>query len=55
VREEILHNFGGRDGIFPYSGLVFDPQGNMYGTTFYGGNLSDCNYQGCGVVFKLTP
>jgi len=53
--EEILLNFSGKNGIFPYSGLVFDANGNMYGTTYYGGNLSDCNYQGCGVVFKLTP
>jgi uncharacterized repeat protein (TIGR03803 family) len=51
----ILLNFNGKNGIFPYGGLVFDAQGNLYGTTYYGGNLSDCNYQGCGVVFKLTP
>jgi uncharacterized repeat protein (TIGR03803 family) len=53
--EKILLNFSGKDGIFPYAGLVFDANGNMYGTTYYGGNLSDCNYQGCGVIFKLTP
>jgi uncharacterized repeat protein (TIGR03803 family) len=53
--EKILFNFSGRDGIFPYAGLVFDANGNMYGATYYGGNLSDCNYQGCGVIFKLTP
>jgi uncharacterized repeat protein (TIGR03803 family) len=27
--------------------------GDLYGTTFFGGNLSGCGGLGCGVVFKL--
>jgi|HubBroStandDraft_5_1064220.scaffolds.fasta_scaffold03654_9 uncharacterized repeat protein (TIGR03803 family) len=37
---------------------VFDSQGNLYGTTQYGGaNNTDngCGNNGCGTVFKLTP
>jgi hypothetical protein len=39
-----------------------DQQGSLYGTTIFGGDLSDTNPActvvygpGCGVVFKLTP
>ena len=28
--------------------------GTLYGTTPYGGNLSDCNGLGCGTVFSLS-
>ena len=54
--ETVLYRFGGADGNSP-AGLVFDAEGNLYGTTFYGGITSDCSgYQpGCGVVFELTP
>jgi uncharacterized repeat protein (TIGR03803 family) len=44
---------GGSDGANPWAGLVRDKQGNLYGTTMYGGN-SNCS-GGCGVVFKVTP
>jgi hypothetical protein len=53
--EKILLNFDGSDGIYPFAGLILDSAGNLYGATYYGGNLSDCSYQGCGVVFELTP
>jgi uncharacterized repeat protein (TIGR03803 family) len=45
------------DGEFPYGGLVFDQEGNLYGTTLGGGSSdTECdNNEGCGVVFKLTP
>src|SRR5271167_1667552 len=47
--ETVLHAFaGGNDGVYPYSNLVFDQAGNLYGTTLTGGN-------GYGVVFQLTP
>ena len=33
-----LHDFtGGADGAYPYSGLVFDSEGNLYGTAANGG------------------
>jgi uncharacterized repeat protein (TIGR03803 family) len=47
--ETVLHTFaGGVDGALPYAGVIQDAQGNLYGTTAYGGNGS------CGIVFKLT-
>jgi hypothetical protein len=50
--ETVLYRFkGGRDGIAPNPGLVFDRAGNLYGTTFDGGN---CRYS-CGVIFQLAP
>jgi len=48
-----LHIFtGGDDGAYP-SGLVLDPNGNLYGVAGGGGN-SACQ-SGCGVVFEVTP
>lgn len=45
-----LHDFtNGSDGSYPYSNLVFDSSGNIYGTASSGGSF------GNGVVFKLTP
>ena len=38
--------------------VTLDSQGNLYGTTFYGGDsrcFSDGEYFGCGIVFKLDP
>lgn len=53
--EKVLYQFtGGKDGGAPDAGLTFDQAGNIYGTTAWGGNLNNC-YDGCGVVFKLTP
>lgn len=40
---------GGTDGLFSFSNLVADKQGNLYGTT----NLGGAN--GAGVAFKVTP
>jgi uncharacterized repeat protein (TIGR03803 family) len=49
--ESILYNFtGGTDGRYPFSGLVMDANGSLYGTTPYGGKLA-----GFGVVFQLSP
>jgi uncharacterized repeat protein (TIGR03803 family) len=54
--ETVLYSFGGgTDGNFPTSGLIRDAEGNLYGTTAYGGlvNGSYCPV-GCGTVFKLS-
>jgi uncharacterized repeat protein (TIGR03803 family) len=48
--ETVLHSFGsGNDGREPLAGLIFDADGNLYGTTYSGG------VQGSGTVFELTP
>ncbi len=56
-KETVLHRlldaFG--DGAEPRAGLVRDAAGNLYGTTYEGGNNDACNGLGCGSVFELTP
>jgi uncharacterized repeat protein (TIGR03803 family) len=49
--QKVLHSFSGKgsDGYVPYAGLIFDPAGNLYGTTYGGGA-----HQG-GTVFELSP
>ena len=45
------------DGFLPFGGVVFGPNGTLYGTTYEGGTGSgggQCQ-QGCGTVFNLTP
>ena len=53
--ESVLFYFqNGPEGGVPYGGkLIFDQQGNIYGTTFQGGG-GTCA-AGCGVVYKLSP
>ncbi len=46
--ETILQNFGNNNGNFPYSGMIIDNSGNLYGTTEFGP-------VGDGTVFELTP
>jgi|HubBroStandDraft_1064217.scaffolds.fasta_scaffold42217_2 uncharacterized repeat protein (TIGR03803 family) len=52
-RETILHDFTNNhsDGWNPESGLIFDAEGSLYGTTFYGGAAP----MDGGTVFRLTP
>lgn len=51
--ERVLYSFkGGRDGAYPYAGLVA-VNGTLYGTTDEGGNEA-CPYDGCGTVFALS-
>lgn len=52
--ETVIHAFvgepsSGPDGAYPVASLIFDPSGNLYGTTLQGGTY------GQGTVFKLTP
>jgi uncharacterized repeat protein (TIGR03803 family) len=48
--EQNQYYFGiNSDGQFPFSGLVRDATGNLYGTTHNGGS------QGYGIIYKLTP
>jgi hypothetical protein len=55
--QKVLHSFaGGTDGANPNGGLVSDNAGNVYGTTFGGGNQSgECGSLGCGTAFELEP
>jgi len=57
-KEKVLYSFqgGANDGSVPAGGVVFDPQGNLYGATTDGGPAS-CKPIGgaCGTVFQLTP
>lgn len=58
-QESIVTSFNsdGVGGSAPYGGLVFDKDGNLYGTTTTGGNgpCATSNTTGCGTVFKLSP
>jgi uncharacterized repeat protein (TIGR03803 family) len=49
-KEIVLYSFtGGADGGNPTARLLRDGKGNLYGTTYYGGDSNS------GVVFKLDP
>ena len=57
-KETVLYSFTGKDGDgeYPASWVspVRDSAGNIYGTTFDGGDLTTCDGVGCGIVFKLN-
>src|SRR5260370_10911561 len=44
-----LHSFDGTDGNKSFAGLVQATNGNLYGTTYYGGTKDS------GEVFEITP
>ena len=54
-QEQVLFSFNGTDGNRPLGNLLFDAAGNLYGTTEWGGNGSNCGSVGCGTVFELSP
>src|SRR6266446_4790730 len=47
-QETVLHSFSSTSGVLPYSGVVFDTAGNLYGTTAGGAG------QDVGVVYELS-
>jgi len=47
--EQVLHTFtSSPDGALPGGGVIFDPRGDLYGVTGYGGTT------GSGVVYKIS-
>src|ERR1700723_791973 len=51
-----LHAFTGKsDGGYPLAPVILDSNGNLYGTTFQGGDMKCAPGQGCGTVFKIDP
>lgn len=57
--ENILHQFaGGTDGFYPNPQLAIDKNGNLYGTTIYGGGQGTCtsgiDSVSCGTVYELS-
>jgi uncharacterized repeat protein (TIGR03803 family) len=55
----LLYSFAGApsDGANPFTDLHRDAAGNLYGTTYYGGDgaCNDSGGVGCGTVFKVNP
>jgi uncharacterized repeat protein (TIGR03803 family) len=55
--ESVLFSFGNPSGlplaVYP-SAVVMDGDGNLYGTTYYGGASGVCVY-GCGSLYQLSP
>jgi uncharacterized repeat protein (TIGR03803 family) len=58
-REKVLHNFSatGTEGTSPFTNLIFDAAGNLYGTAYSGGDVACVTNNGgaCGTVFELSP
>ncbi len=52
-----LHDFSfGEDGGAPQGGVTLDANGNIFGTTKYGGWFGPgCETYGCGVVWEIMP
>ncbi|MGD0360133.1 MAG: choice-of-anchor tandem repeat GloVer-containing protein [Bryobacteraceae bacterium] len=50
----VLHSFDGLDGYQPF-GLIQGADGNLYGTTGYGGVSACGEYCGYGTAFQITP
>jgi len=49
-----IHDFVYIDGSFPWGAPVLDANGNLYGTTFYGGTFTRNCDEGCGVVWEIA-
>ena len=49
-----LHNFTGKsDGGYVLAPVILDGEGNLYGTTYQGGDMHCSPGQGCGTIFKI--
>ena len=59
--ERILWSFTGPEGRVPLTGVIFDKEGNLYGTASWGGSsFTGCAHVGarpvgCGTVFEGIP
>jgi uncharacterized repeat protein (TIGR03803 family) len=54
--ETVLYSFqGNADGVLPFGEVVFDAEGNLYGTTSRGGKSHIGCLSGCGTIYQLTP
>jgi uncharacterized repeat protein (TIGR03803 family) len=56
--ETILYEFNGNQGSYPEGGVIADANGNLFGTTAYGGSgicLLFGDNVGCGVAYELSP
>jgi uncharacterized repeat protein (TIGR03803 family) len=53
-QENVLHSFGNSPAANPSATMVFDGNGNLYGTTLAGASLASCQ-GGCGTLFELMP
>jgi len=55
-KESVVYNFtGGSEGEIPLMPLTLTATGDLLGTTYEGGNTSDCNGHGCGVLYEVRP
>jgi uncharacterized repeat protein (TIGR03803 family) len=52
-----LHAFDLTDGANPVGALIQGTDGNLYGTTEFGGsgNCANLDNSGCGTIFKISP
>jgi len=57
--ETVIYKFGSApgdaDGASPNTGLIADSNGNLYGTTEFGGAADCVDGDGCGVAYELSP
>jgi uncharacterized repeat protein (TIGR03803 family) len=56
-REGVLYSFNSPrvSSTSPVASLIFDAEGNLYGTAAYGGVNACSESVNCGIVFELTP
>ena len=54
--ETMLYAFqGGLDAAVPQAGVVLDASGDLFGTSYVGGESVSGGTGGCGTLFELTP